>query len=294
MENSVRYRVSHITTYDYHASVSLSQHQIRLRPRDYRRQEVTSHNLHIEPPPRDTYEYLDYHRNPTVFATIEGAHSRLAVQSEFEVKVSSSVFPNPSETPAWENVRESSRGVQIGAALEASEFLFDSPLIKAGDAFGDYARPSFPKSRPILEAALDLTRRICEEFAFDPTATDVSTPIARVLKQKRGVCQDFAHLQIACFRSLGLPARYVSGYINTVPPPGQPKLTGADASHAWVSLYCDGVGWIDLDPTNNMTAGREHIVVAWGRDYSDICPIRGVTLGSGGHSLKVAVDVRLL
>lgn len=288
----MRYVVNHLTTYEYHASVSLSQHLMRLRPRRSPRQNLLRYAVRVEPTPRDLHEYFDYHGNPSHFVTIEGAHSKFVVHSEFEAQVSSPNTPTPSETPAWERVRESSRGPQLGSALEANEFLFDSPLLKSGDAFADYARPSFQKGRPILEAALDLTGRIHDEFTFDPTATDITTPIAQVLNERRGVCQDFAHLQIACFRSLGISARYVSGYINTAPPPGQPKLAGADASHAWVSFYCDGLGWIDLDPTNDVIPNREHITVAWGRDYSDISPIRGVTLGSAGHSLKVAVDVR--
>ena len=288
----MRYNVSHLTIYEYQCGVSLSQHLMRLRPRLTSRQTVRRYDLQVEPGSGDFYEYLDYHGNSTLFVTVEGPHSRFVARSEFEVDVTPSGQPNPSETPAWERIREQGRGVQQGAALEANEFLYDSHLIKAGEEFAEYARPSFQKSRPVLEAALDLTARIYDEFTFDPAATDVTTPLAKVLKEKRGVCQDFAHLQIACLRSIGLPARYVSGYINTVPPPGQPKLAGTDASHAWVSIYCAGLGWFDLDPTNNLIPNTEHITVAWGRDYSDISPVRGVTLGSGGHELKVAVDVR--
>ena len=287
----MRYHVRHLTTYHYHASVSLSQHQIRLRPRRARRQRIENFRLAIEPAPRDVHEYVDYHGNPASFVTIEGGHSRLGVCSLFDVELTAPRNVPPSETPAWETVRDNGRGEQIGAALEANEFLFDSPLLKASEQFADYARPSFAKARPILEACLDLTARIHKDFTFDATATEVSTPILQVFKQRRGVCQDFAHLEIVCLRSLGIPARYVSGYINTVPPPGQPKLAGADASHAWMSFYCDGLGWIDLDPTNNIIPSREHITIAWGRDFNDISPIRGVPLGSGGHTLKVAVDV---
>lgn len=287
----MRYRVLHKTTYRYGASVSISHHEMRLRPRDHRRQKLIDHNVVVEPSPRDLHTRLDYFGNPTLFATVEGAHGMFEVSSEFQIDISPGKHPPAAETPAWEHVRENSRGIQLGAALEAIEFLFDSPLIKTGEAYADYARPSFTKNRPILEAALDLTQRIYEEFTFDPTATDISTPLAQVLKLKRGVCQDFAHLQIACLRSMGLPARYVSGYINTRPPPGQPKLAGCDASHAWVSFYCGGIGWIDIDPTNNQIPSCEHISVAWGRDYSDVSPIRGVTVGGSGHSLKVAVDV---
>jgi transglutaminase-like putative cysteine protease len=176
-------------------------------------------------------------------------------------------------------------------ALEASDFIFDSPLIRARESYLHYAQVSFTPGRPILEAALDLTKPIHSDFKFDPTATSVATPLEEVFKHRRGVCQDFAHFQIGCLRSLGLPARYVSGYVETDPPPGQQRLAGADASHAWVSLFCPGLGWLDVDPTNNMVPSSRHITVAWGRDFSDISPIRGVILGSGEHRLKVAVDV---
>jgi transglutaminase-like putative cysteine protease len=188
-------------------------------------------------------------------------------------------------------VRDFTRGRQIGPTLDASEFLYDSPLIKGDDDFADYARPSFPKNRPILEAVLDLTGRLHKDFKFDPKATTIATPLEEVFKNRRGVCQDFAHLEIACLRSLGLPARYVSGYLETDPPPGKPRLTGADASHAWVSFYCHGIGWLDIDPTNNLIPGTRHITVACGRDYSDVSPVRGVILGTGDHKLKVSVDV---
>ena len=169
---------------------------------------------------------------------------------------------------------------------------FASPLIPVDSVFAAYAKPSFPPGRPILEGVKDLNRRIFKDFAFDPTATDFATPVAKVLQQRRGVCQDFAQVMIACFRSLGLPARYVSGYLETLPPPGQPKLVGADASHAWVSVYCgDEVGWTDADPTNNVLPGSRHITLAWGRDFGDVSPLRGITIGAGEQVLQVSVDV---
>jgi len=287
----MRYRIRHITAYEYHASVSISHHQIRLRPRAAPGQMPAQQEIEINPVPRDTASRLDYHGNHVLFASVEGGHSRLEIRSDLDIEIANVSKPAPAETPRWEHVRESSRGIQLGASLEASEFLFDSPYVKAGDEFADYAKPSFVAERPILEAVLDLTGRIYRDFKFDPTATDIATPIGQVLKERRGVCQDFAHLQIACLRSIGLPARYISGYINTHPPAGQPKLAGADATHAWVAFYCPGLGWIDVDPTNNLMPTIEHITVAWGRDYSDVSPIRGVMLGSGGHTLKVSVDV---
>jgi transglutaminase-like putative cysteine protease len=177
------------------------------------------------------------------------------------------------------------------SVLDAGEFTFDSPLVPLDTPFTDYARESFPPGRNLLAAVLDLTARIHRDFKFDPTATTVATPLARVLEQRRGVCQDFAHLQIACLRSLGLPARYVSGYLETVPPAGQAKLLGADASHAWVSFFCPGLGWIDVDPTNNLFPSMQHITLGWGRDYGDVSPIRGVLVGGEEHTLTVSVDV---
>ncbi|MDB6024782.1 MAG: transglutaminase [Verrucomicrobiales bacterium] len=285
------YRVTHTTTYDYTDSVSLSHHLLRLMPRDLPHQRCLTHAVDIDPKPAIAERHFDYFGNAVTFLTIEGAHRKLIVKSESSVAVTPRVIPPPAETLAWESVRESSRGQQIGHSLDASEFVFDSPLVRTKDDFAAYAAPSFPKNRPILEAALNLTKRIHADFKFDPKATTLATPLEEVFKNRRGVCQDFAQFQIACFRSLGLPARYVSGYLETDPPPGKPRFVGADASHAWVSFYCHGIGWIDVDPTNNVLPTARHITVAYGRDYDDVSPIRGVILGAGQHTLKVAVDV---
>jgi transglutaminase-like putative cysteine protease len=174
---------------------------------------------------------------------------------------------------------------------EAYQFIFDSPYVTIWPAIRRFAAPSFSAGRPFLEAVQDLTERIYRTFTYDPTATSISTPLHDVLRHRRGVCQDFAHLEIACLRSQGLAARYVSGYLVTQPPPGQPRLRGADASHAWLSVYCPDLGWIEVDPTNNVFPGSGHIRVAFGRDYSDVSPIKGVVLGGGEHTLQVAVDV---
>jgi transglutaminase-like putative cysteine protease len=207
------------------------------------------------------------------------------------VAVGPAFIPEPAETPEWESVGKLCRTDRSSPVLEAIEFTFASPVVPLEPTFAEYAAASFTSRRSILEAALELTSRIHADIKFDTTATTVSTPPLEVLEKRRGVCQDFAHLQIACLRSLGLPARYVSGYLETIPPRGQPRLVGADASHAWVSLFCPGIGWIDLDPTNNCLPSMRHITAAWGRDYSDVSPIRGVLLGSGEHTLSVAVDV---
>lgn len=285
------YRVSHSTTYEYYEPVSFSQHLLRLRPRDFRGQECLEYELSVAPAPRSLCVHNDYFGNAVAFVSIEQPHNRLTIRSSSQVERSNILTIEPRETPAWERVRDLTRGCQIGAALEASEFLFDSPLIKTADEYRQYATLSFSKGRPLLDAVLHLTERIHEDFKFDPEATTVSTPVETVMKTRRGVCQDFAQLQIACLRSLGLPARYVSGYIETLPPPGKEKLVGSDASHAWVSFYCHGLGWIDVDPTNNLLVGKQHVTVGWGRDYGDISPVRGVILGSGHHAVKVAVDV---
>jgi transglutaminase-like putative cysteine protease len=233
----------------------------------------------------------DYFGNPTHFIEVETAHQQLVIASRSRVGISPAFTPEHLETLPWEAVRARCRDDHSGQALEAHEFLYPSPLIPDASEFLEYAKTSFTHSRPILDAVIDLTRRVHEDFIFDPAATTVSTPVSDVFKQRRGVCQDFVHFQIACLRSLGLPARYVSGYLETDPPPGQPKLRGVDASHAWVSFFCPGVGWIDMDPTNNCLPSLRHICIAWGRDYSDVPPVRGVLVGSQNQQLRVAVDV---
>jgi transglutaminase-like putative cysteine protease len=285
------YRVLHSTTYEYHETVSLSQHVLRVRPRDSPWQTCFDFHVSISPAPRTSDSHIDYFGNAVAFVGIEQPHTRLTIQATSRVRKNRLRFPDPLETASWEQTRELSRGPQMGAALEASEFLFDSPLIQSGDEYAHYAASSFIKGRPVLDAVLHLTGRISEDFTFEPGATTVSTPVENLLRNRRGVCQDFAHFQIACLRSIGLPARYVSGYIETLPPPGREKLRGSDASHAWVSFYSHGLGWIDVDPTNNLLASQQHVMVGWGRDYSDVSPVRGVILGSGQHSVKVAVDV---
>jgi transglutaminase-like putative cysteine protease len=285
------YKATHTTSYDYTDSVSLSHHLMRLTPRNLPHQRCLRHEVQIDPEPAIAEQHFDYFGNAVTFATIEGAHKALTVKSISDVSVRQRPVSAPAETLAWETVREFSRGKQIGCGLEASEFVFDSPFVKTTDDFAAYAMPSFAKERPIFESVLDLTARIHRDFKFDPQATTLATPLEEVFKNRRGVCQDFAQLEIACLRSLGLPARYVSGYLETDPPPGKPRLAGADASHAWISFYCHGIGWLDVDPTNNVVPMTRHIAIAYGRDYNDVSPIRGVILGTGEHTLEVAVDV---
>ena len=288
----VRYRIIHRTTYTYESPVTVCHYTARLEPRTLSFQECPWHEMTIKPEPVRRSERVDYFGNLCVYFEIEGSHQKLEViaRSLIEVKPSSAI--NFVATPTWESVRDSCRADVFSSATMAGELTFASPLIPVGAAFADYARASFPANRPILEAVCDLNRRINKDFLFDPSATDSATLVEVVLEKKRGVCQDFAQVMIACLRSLGLPARYVSGYLETLPPPGQVKLVGADASHAWVSVYCgEKVGWMDADPTNNILPSDRHVTVAWGRDFSDVSPLRGVTIGAGEQSLQVAVDV---
>lgn len=288
------YDITHVTTYDYVGLVSVSHHLLRLAPREGPRQHRVAHELLLDPAPAVLSAHGDYFGNTTHFVGIERGHTRLAITSRSQVAVRPAFIPEPAETPAWETVRARCRDDHSGQALEAHEFTYASPLVPVGAEFAAYAAPSFGRGRAVFEAVADLTRRIHAEFRFDAAATTVTTPVGEVLRHRRGVCQDFAHLAIACLRSLGLPARYVSGYLETDPPPGQAKLRGADASHAWVSFYCPGLGWIDADPTNNCFPSLRHITIGWGRDYADVAPVTGVLVGGESQALGVSVDVRAL
>jgi transglutaminase-like putative cysteine protease len=285
------YRLTHTTTYQYSGTVSLSHHLLRLRPRDLQRQRCLHSELQIEPRPDVLCAHRDYFGNGLSFVTIEGSHRRLAITSRSEVEVTPPPPPVPAQTPPWETARDILPDGDAEGFLESREFIYASPLVKKLPELGAYAAPSFLPGRPLLEAVLDLTARMHADFTFDPNATSVATPLLEVFQKRRGVCQDFAQLEIGCLRAMGIAARYISGYLETEPPPGKPRLAGADASHAWVSFHCPGSGWIDVDPTNNLLVGGRHITVGWGRDYSDVSPIRGIIIGSGEHSMDVAVDV---
>jgi len=285
------FQVSHTTRYTYRSDVTIAHHLLHLTPRALPRQFRLDHALRISPTPAATSRHADYFANDVTFVTLEGAHHTLEVTAISRVAVGPAFIPDPAETPPWERIRGWCRTDRSAPFLEAAEFTYASPLLPLDPRFTDYARESFVAGRPILEAVLDLTARLHRDFRFDATATTVAAPLTQVFEERRGVCQDFAHLQIACFRGLGLPARYVSGYLETVPPPGQARLTGADASHAWVAFFCPGLGWIDVDPTNNLLPSLQHITLAWGRDYGDVAPIHGVLVGGDEHVLTVAVDV---
>lgn len=283
------YRLTHTTTYQYGGAVSLSHHMLRLRPRELPRQRCLESELQIEPRPGVLCEHHDYFGNAMTFATIEGSHRTLVITSYSQVEVTAPAPLQADRSPAWETVRDMSP--EDEGYPESREFIFASPFIKKLPELAAYAAPSFAPERPLVEAVLDLTARMHADFKFDKNATNIATPLLEVFQTRRGVCQDFAHLQIGCLRAMGIAARYISGYLETEPPPGKPRLAGADASHAWVSFYCPGTGWVDVDPTNNLLVANRHITVAWGRDYSDVSPVRGIIVGSGEHAMKVAVDV---
>jgi transglutaminase-like putative cysteine protease len=285
------YDITHTTSYDYSDAVSLSHHLVRLRPRDLPWQRCVSSELIVQPRAALQQSHTDYFGNHTNFVTIEGSHRNLVATSRSQVMVTAAPTPEPATTLPWETVRDFNFGYRADDILEVREFIYASPEAPKTAEFREYAEPSFTSGRPILEAVLDLTDRIHRDFKFDAKATTVATPLLKFLKLRRGVCQDFAHLEIACLRAVGIPSRYVSGYLETDPPPGKTRLRGADASHAWVSFFCPGSGWIGVDPTNNVLPSTRHITIAWGRDYGDVSPIRGVILGSGEHVLKVSVDV---
>jgi transglutaminase-like putative cysteine protease len=283
-------RVRHETTYDYADRVELAAHLMHLQPRDLPWQRVHSSALHTNPRPSRLTVGADHFGNPVSWLFLGGAHSRLQVSTEAEVEVVRRAVPNPDHTPAWERVADLAQ--RPAAAINAAEFTFGSAMAPASGDVRAWTAPSFPPGRPVLAGLLDLMGRITRDFRFQPGVTTISTPISRVLQMRAGVCQDFAHLMIGGLRALGLPARYVSGYVRTWPPPGQPKMRGADVSHAWVGCWLGpDHGWVDLDPTNNLIAADEHVVLGWGRDYSDVSPLHGLLLGGGAHTLSVSVDM---
>lgn len=290
-----RYHVLHETRYSYEQPVRESHQLMRLQPRELPWQTCVSHRLRVSPDPARSQAFSDSFGNRIVAMHFETAHEELLVRSECWVELQPRSMPAMDSSPSWESVRDTLRyhaGTGLTPALlEASAFMFESTDVRIKRVFAEYAMASFLPGRPLLAACDDLMRRIFDEFTFDPEATEVSTPVFEVFEKKRGVCQDFAHFMIACLRSLGLSARYVSGYLLTRPPPGRPRMIGADATHAWVSVFSPGFGWVDFDPTNAVWADLEHITIGWGRDFNDISPQRGIILGGGSHEPEIAVTV---
>ncbi len=287
----MKLRVVHRTTYLYSEAVSTSYHEAHLAPRDGEGARLVAHDMAIDPTPGVSRERLDYFGNRALHFSIREPHRTLEVVATSTVDVTPKPAPLLHTTPVWQEVRDRLRRDRRKDILDAFPFTLDSTSARVGPPLAAYAAPSFTENRPILEAVSELTARVHADFAYDAKATDVTTPVLEVLRRRRGVCQDFAHFQISCLRSLGLAARYVSGYLLTRPPPGRPKLVGADASHAWLSVFVPDFGWVDFDPTNNLIPSDEHLTVAQGRDFADVTPLKGVIHGGGRHEVRVAVDV---
>jgi transglutaminase-like putative cysteine protease len=290
----MEFRITHRTTYDYAEPVSVSHHAARLEPRQSDGQACSGFQINIVPTPDVTKTRTDYFGNRVCMFSIQALHQELEVTAQSTVTVSPRTPPVPSLSPSWTEVQARFRDPVSPKDVQPYEYCLDSPLLAAAPFLAEYARASFGDGTSLLTGARDLTGRIFRDFVYDARATDVATPLTEVWEKKRGVCQDFAHLAIACLRSLGLPARYVSGYLRTRPPEGKPRLIGADASHAWFAVYCPHNGWVDFDPTNNVLPGDEHVTVAIGRDFSDVSPLSGILTGGGKHRVKVAVDVEAL
>lgn len=292
--SSAFYHVIHDTHYRYASSVSLAQQLAHLWPRACTWQRNHEQQLVVSPQPCQRQDALDVFGNPLTRLVFERPHDELKVSAQLKVQVLARPALDVQDSPAWEAacsaLRYSGQAL-TPEVLDATRFRFESPYVHLKQVFAEYAADCFSPGRPLLAAVDGLMQKIFNEFSFDAAATQVATPLLQVLEERRGVCQDFAHLMLACLRSLGLSARYISGYLLTQPPPGQPRLIGADASHAWVSVFCPQHGWVDFDPTNNIRPALEHITLAWGRDFADVSPLRGVILGGGSHDPEVQVTV---
>jgi transglutaminase-like putative cysteine protease len=287
----MRYRVTHRTSYDYSEPVTVSHHVARLQPRLTLRQHEHQFSLDVTPEPSVRTAHTDYFGNRVCFFSIEQVHTQLEVTAFMDVELAPHEPVALETSPPWETVAAMFRDPVSADVSEAYQFVFDSPLLQAAPPLADYARESFPTGTPLLVGVRDLTARIHRDFRFDPEATTISTPLEEVFEKRHGVCQDFAHLGIACLRSMGLGARYVSGYLRTDPPAGQPKMIGADYSHAWFSVFCPQLGFVDFDPTNDLLPSDRHVTAAIGRDFSEVSPLAGIVTGGGEHTLKVAVSV---
>ena len=280
------YRATHTTMYMYSEPVSICHTEVHLCPREHASQTVLEHELEIVPAPDFLESRRDYFGNEVSYFSIHEPHETLTITARSTVEVEGGEPPEATLSPAWETVRDQVGDHSEGPLFDALPFALASPQAPIAEAFAAYARSCFPNGRPFLAAVGELSSKICKEFDYDPRATSVTTPVDEVLRQRKGVCQDFAHLMIACLRSLGLPARYVSGYLRSG---GQ--SVGAEASHAWVSVYCPVFGWQDFDPTNNVRPHGAHVTLAWGREYLDVTPVKGVALGGGEQIISVSVEV---
>jgi transglutaminase-like putative cysteine protease len=289
----MKYTIQHRTSYSYLEPVSLCHNIARLVPRSTHEQTCTNTHIRITPKPDRINEYEDFFGNKVIYFSIEKEHRELTVHVTSEVE---RIIPDQSNAPLLIDTmrgddKEESDGIRNGN-LDIRQYIFETPMTAWDEQIREYAQKSFISGRSIFEATRELTQRIFRDFEYKPGHTTISTPLMVVMKQRKGVCQDFAHLAIACIRSVGLPARYVSGYIETVSRNGEEKLIGVDASHAWFSIYIPERGWTDFDPTNNCLVSDQHITIGWGRDYADIAPLEGIILSSGSHELTVSVDVK--
>lgn len=284
------YHLKHRTTFEYSDEVNFVYNTLRLRPRDLPWQQVSSSKISVFPEPVVLSQRTDYFGNTVTFCSIEEKHAEMAVLIESVIDVQPRPEPKLDGVP-WDTVREHLRIDKSTEGLDAFQFCFNSPGVQRFSETKEYCQASCIPTASAHQVAIDLMHRIHSEFSFDPTATTVSTPVLEVMDKRAGVCQDFAHLMISCLRSVGIAARYNSGYIQTTPPPGQPRLEGADASHAWVGVYCPTNGWLDLDPTNDKLANEQFVTIGWGRDYQDVSPVSGVMLGGGDHVVRAEVDM---
>lgn len=287
----MRYRVTHSTRYGYEETIPLSHNVVRMRPREHEAQTCLHHELMLLPVPAVRNEGFDYFGNHVTWFSLQEPHTVLRIAAESEVQVNPSGPHDVTKGLSWEEALQILALAPDSETLAAREFTFESPHIPHSVELADLARPSFERGRPYLQCVFDLTRRIYRDFKFLAGSTKIDTHVIEVLQSGQGVCQDFSHLQICCLRSLGFAAKYVSGYIATYPPPGHERLTGADASHAWVSVFAPGYGWVDFDPTNGLMPSDGHITLAWGRDYDDVGPARGILIGGQHHWMDVSVDV---
>lgn len=287
----MKYSVTHITRYDYQTPTALCHNIVVQMPATLPFQRIKSYEYHIFPEPNYLAVRKDFFDNEFIYFSVQKTHQKLLVESKSEVELDMPPWAGnaPENSEPWEEVAAWLQTVQ--AMNDIRQFYLESAYVRFIPGVRDYALQSFTPRRPIMEAMLDLVQRIYRDFKFTPGFTDISTPLEEVFKSKKGVCQDFAHFSLACLRSLGLAARYVSGYIETIPPPGKPKLAGADASHAWTSLYIPSLGWVEFDATNNLLVKDQHIRVAFGRDFSDVVPLKGIVYSNGNQKMVVSVDV---
>ena len=289
------YDIRHVTTYSYESPVSFARCSLRLEPLSGDGQQLVSHTVEIRPKPAERTIRRDFFGTHTESVLIETAHRSLRIDSRSRVQVLRQALGRTAPSPSWENVRDVAfEASSLGPASPVG-YVFASSLVPVLGPVTAYAALSFPNGQGILTGAVDLMHRIRREFKYDPKATVISTPLKEVFEKRHGVCQDFAHVMIAGLRGLGLPAAYVSGYLRTYPPAGQPRLQGADATHAWVSVWCGSeIGWIGFDPTNDLLVENDHIILAVARDFSDVSPVDGIIVGSRKQKLSVAVDVLLV